>query len=55
MQAVSINGEMTCLFSCGRPEDFDDLDELVHPAVAGEYRLPQHQLGEHASCKWDVI
>ena len=44
-------GWVTCLFSCRRSEDLDDLDQLVHAAVTRKYRLPEHQLGEYASFK----
>ena len=35
--------------SCARTEHFDDLDELVDAAVAGEYRRAEEQLAEHCA------
>ena len=42
------------LFPGGRPQDLDDLHQLVHPAVPGEDGLAQHQLREDAARRPDV-
>ncbi|KAI3487957.1 hypothetical protein L1887_48040 [Cichorium endivia] len=42
------------LLARGRAEHLDDLDELIDAALAGEERLPLHELGHDAACGPDV-
>jgi len=52
LHVVGIHG--LDLLSRRGAEDFDDLDELVDTALAGEQRLAKHQLSHDAPCRPDV-
>ncbi len=52
LHVVRVHG--SDLFPSGRPQDLDDLDELVDARLSGEERLSQHELGHNAPGGPDV-